>query len=88
MIPEEVESGLIAGSIGILLLGAIIAVLGSSVNGVTKGGWIVYDIGVAGISWVFLDKAFDEKTSENLRVALVIAAAIIIAFGFRILAGF
>lgn len=87
MIPEETKSGMLSGAVGVILLGAIIAVLSGSVGNLTKLGWIIYDIGIAGLSWIFLDQAFDESNSDNLRIAFAISAALLVTFGFKLLAG-
>ena len=60
---EGMESGFIAGVIAVALLGAILAVIASGVGAFTKLAWVIYDIGVAGLSWGLLNEAFDESNS-------------------------
>ncbi|NJF26080.1 hypothetical protein [Thermococcus sp. Bubb.Bath] len=81
-IKKEVGSGLLMGIIGILLLGAIVTVLGMPLSAMTKLGKILFDIGVAGIAWIFLDETFEGEGSDIYRAALAIAAAIVVAFAW------
>jgi hypothetical protein len=81
-IKKEAGSGLLMGIVGILLLGAIVAVLGMPLSAMTKLGKILFDIGVAGVAWILLDEAFEGEGSDIYRAALAIAAAIVVAFAW------
>jgi len=81
-IKKEAGSGLLMGIVGILLLGAIVAVLGMPLSDTVKLGKILFDIGVAGVAWILLDEAFEGRGSDLYRAALAIAAAIVVAFAW------
>ena len=82
---EGMESGFIAGVIAVALLGAILAVIASGVGAFTKLAWVIYDIGVAGLSWGLLNEAFDESNSETLRASMALAGGLVLVLGLRFL---
>ena len=82
---EGMESGFIAGVIAVALLGAVLAVIASGVGVFTKLAWIIYDIGVAGLSWGLLNEAFDDSNSETLRAAMALAGGLVLVLGLRFL---
>ncbi|WP_245250300.1 hypothetical protein [Thermococcus stetteri] len=43
---------------------------------------VIFDIGAAGLLWVFLDEAFESDRSDLYRAALAVAAAILAAFAW------
>ncbi|WP_367883542.1 hypothetical protein [Thermococcus peptonophilus] len=47
-----------------------------------KLGGVIFDIGVAGLAWVFLDEALESAKSDFYRAILAIAAAILVAFAW------
>lgn len=71
------------GIVGVLLLGAIIKTLAMPpLSDVLKLGGVIFDIGVAGLAWVFLDEALESAKSDFYRAILAIAAAILVAFAW------
>ncbi|ASJ00442.1 hypothetical protein A3K92_02570 [Thermococcus gorgonarius] len=82
VLKKESGSGLLAGIVGILLLGEIIAVLGMPIDDAVKLGKVIFDIGVAGALWVFLQELFEGNGSDVYRAALAIATAVLIAFAW------
>jgi hypothetical protein len=79
---NEAEKGVLMGIVGVLLLGAIISALGAPLGSTMKLGKIIFDLGVAGMLWIFLNEAFESDVSDLYRAALVIGAAILAAFGW------
>ncbi|WP_040681416.1 hypothetical protein [Thermococcus zilligii] len=78
----ESGSGLLAGIVGALLLGEIISLLGMPIGGAVKLGKVIFDIGVAGALWVFLQELFEGDRSDIYRAALAISVAVLIAFAW------
>ncbi|CUX76928.1 hypothetical membrane protein [Thermococcus chitonophagus] len=70
------ESGVVAGVLGTVLLGAIISVLALPVSALTKLGYIIYDMGIVGLSFALLSEAIGEEKSEIMRVGFAIAGVI------------
>lgn len=81
-IKKEATPGILMGIVGVLLLGAIIRTLAMPVSDVLKLGGVIFDIGVAGLVWIFLDEAIESAESEIYRAILAIAAAILVAFAW------
>ncbi|WP_456365793.1 hypothetical protein [Thermococcus sp.] len=81
---ENFETSLPLALSGLLLLGAMITVLGIPAGGAVKLGWILYDIGIAGVLFVFLQEAFEVENPQNMRIAMLIAAAIVAVWGFKL----
>ncbi|BAD85626.1 hypothetical membrane protein [Thermococcus kodakarensis KOD1] len=79
---KEAGSGILMGIVGVLLLGAIIKTLAMPVSAALKLGGVIFDIGVAGLAWVFLDEAIESSESDIYRAILAIAAAILVAFAW------
>jgi len=82
VLKRESGSGFLAGVVGVLLLGEIITVLGMPVGSAIKFGKVVFDIGVAGALWVFLQEFSEVNGSDVYKAALAIAAAVLIAFAW------
>jgi hypothetical protein len=82
---EGMESGFVAGAIAVALLGAILTVVTSGAEAFTKLALVVYDMGVAGLSWGLLNEAFDDSNSETLRAAMALAGGLVLVLGLRFL---
>ncbi|AIU69853.1 hypothetical protein TEU_05635 [Thermococcus eurythermalis] len=82
VLKRESGSGFLAGIVGILLLGEIIAVLGMPIDDAVKFGRVIFDIGIAGAIWVFMQELFEGDGSDVYKAALAIAVAVLIAFAW------
>lgn len=82
---EGVESGFVAGVIAAVLIGTILSVLASGGSAFSKLAWIIYQIGMAGMSFALLNEPLDSSNSDTLRAGLAIAGALVLVFGLRIL---
>lgn len=82
---EGAESGFVAGVIAAVLIGTILSVLASGGSAFSKLAWIIYQIGMAGMSFALLNEALDSSNSDTLRAGLAIAGALVLVFGLRIL---
>ncbi|WP_456443527.1 hypothetical protein [Thermococcus sp.] len=82
---EGSESGFVGGIIAVILTGAILSVIVSGGSAFSKLAWVIYQIGMAGISFALLNEALDSSNSDTLRAGLVIAGALVLVFGIRIL---
>ncbi|MFA4661545.1 hypothetical protein [Pyrococcus kukulkanii] len=73
---EGAKNGVIAGVLGTVLLGAMISAIGLPASILTKLGYVIYDMGVVGLSFVLLGEAIGGEKSEIMRVGFAIAGVV------------
>jgi Flp pilus assembly pilin Flp len=72
------ESGFIAGALAVVLLGAILGVLSSHMDVFTKLSYVLYDMGLIGLSFGLLNEALEENKDDAIRASLAIAGALVL----------
>ncbi|ACS34214.1 hypothetical protein [Thermococcus gammatolerans] len=72
------EGGFIAGALAVVLLGAIISVLSMPIRDLMKLAYLIYDIGIVGLSFGLLNEAFEGERSDAIRAAFAIAGTIVL----------
>ncbi|NJE54899.1 hypothetical protein [Thermococcus sp. 21S9] len=72
------ESGFIAGALAVVLLGAILNVIASPMDAFTKLAYVLYDIGLVGLSFGLLSEAVEGEKSDAVRASLAIAGALVL----------
>ncbi|NJE49104.1 hypothetical protein [Thermococcus sp. 9N3] len=72
------ESGFIAGALAVVLLGAILSVLSSPMDVFTKLAYVLYDMGLVGLSFGLLSEAIEGNKSDATKAALAIAGALVL----------
>ncbi len=76
-ITKGAESGFVAGALAVVLLGDL-EVLASPMGVFTKLAYVLYDIGLVGISFGLLSEAIESEKSDALRAAFAIAGALVL----------
>ncbi|QDA30855.1 hypothetical protein FH039_03445 [Thermococcus indicus] len=71
-------SGFIAGALAVVLLGAVLSVLSMPTRGFTKLAYILYDIGIIGLSFGLLSEAVEGEETDSLRASMAIAGALVL----------
>ncbi|WP_297549783.1 hypothetical protein [Thermococcus sp.] len=77
-ITKGAESGFVAGALAVVLLGAVLGILASPMGVFTKLAYVLYDIGLVGISFGLLSEAIESEKSDALRAAFAIAGALVL----------
>ena len=72
------EGGFIAGALAVVLLGAIISILSMPVRDFTRLAYVLYDIGLVGLSFGLLSEAVEGDKSDAVRASLAIAGALVL----------
>ncbi|WP_227805102.1 hypothetical protein [Pyrococcus kukulkanii] len=67
---EGTKNGVVAGVLDTTLLGAMISAIGVPASILTKIGYVIYDMGVVGLSFLLLGEAIGEEKSGIMRVGL------------------
>jgi len=72
------ENGFVAGALVVVLLGSILGVLSSHTDAFTKLAYLLYDIGITGLSFGLLSEALDRNRSDTARATLAVAGALLL----------
>lgn len=72
------ESGFLAGTLAVVLLGAILSVLSMPLSNFTKLAYVIYDTGLVGLSFGLLGEAIEGDKSDAVRASLIIAGPLVL----------
>ncbi|MFA4668278.1 hypothetical protein QDY65_07140 [Pyrococcus kukulkanii] len=73
---EGTKNGVVAGVLDTMLLGAMISAIGVPASILTKISYVIYDMGVVGLSFLLLGEAIGEEKSGIMRVGFAIAGVV------------
>ncbi len=71
-------SGFIAGTLTVVLLGAVLSVLSMPTGDFTKLAYILYDMGIVGLSFGLLSEALEGGETDPLRASMAIAGVLVL----------